>query len=526
MAGMELGQAFVQIIPSAEGIEGKITQALGGEVSSAGEKSGKGFSSALAKGLIGGAAAVGTAAAGMVSGIVNGAKGVAEYGDNIDKMSQKIGISAESYQKWDYVMQRAGTSVDNLKVGMKTLSTAAESGSDAFDKLGISQEQIASMSQEQLLEATIKGLSGMEEGAERTALATQLLGKAGMDLGPLLNEGTEAIEEQMKMAEDYGMIMSDESIAASAAFQDSMTTLQMTLGGVKNSLLSEFLPSMTEVTDGLAMVMSGDQGGVALISQGIQDFINNISQMLPTLAEVGGQLLQTLGQAIMDHLPELVTVATNLIVNFVMYIVQNLPQILSAAVQIITALGSGLLQALPVLGSSLSQIVTSMIQPLKDAVSKFLSIGGDIMKGLADGIKNGASAVIDGIKNTVKNAIDTAKSWLGIKSPSKVFREEIGKNMMLGMAEGIVQNQRAVEDALDGVSMDAVASVKQSVALDASSIYGVSSIGSRLDRAAEKTDQNVQVNVTLQGDTAKLFKVVRKENSKFKTSTGRTAFDY
>lgn len=484
MAGMELGQAFVQIIPSAEGIEGKITQALGGEVSSAGEKSGKGFSSALAKGLIGGAAAVGTAAAGMVTGIVNGAKGVAEYGDNIDKMSQKIGISAESYQKWDYVMQRAGTSVDNLKAGMKTLSTAAESGSDAFDKLGISQEQIASMSHEQLLEATIKGLSGMEEGAERTALATQLLGKAGMDLGPLLNEGTEAIEEQMKMAEDYGMIMSDESIAASAAFQDSMTTLQMTLGGVKNSLLSEFLPSMTEVTDGLAMVMSGDQGGVALISQGIQDFINNISQMLPTLAEVGGQLLQTLGQAIMDHLPELVTVATNLIVNFVMYIVQNLPQILSAAVQIITALGSGLLQALPALGTSILQIINAMIQPLKNAVTQFLSIGGDIMRGLANGIKSGASAVVDGIKNTVKNAIDTAKNFLGIKSPSKVFRDEIGKNMMLGMAEGILQNQKSVEDALGGITMDAVASVKQNVVLDTSTLYGESSIGSKSGRTS------------------------------------------
>ena len=160
--GTELATAYIQIVPTTEGIEGKITEALGGEADkagiAAGNTAGKSFASSMAKGIAVGAAAVGAAAASLVSSIANSAVKVSEYGDNVDKMSQKIGISAESYQKWDYVMQRAGTSVDNLKTGMKTLVSAAQSGSEAFDQLGISQEQIASMSQEQLLEATIKSL--------------------------------------------------------------------------------------------------------------------------------------------------------------------------------------------------------------------------------------------------------------------------------------------------------------------------------------------------------------------------------
>jgi hypothetical protein len=75
---------------------------------------------------------------------------VAQYGDQIDKMSQKMGLSAEAYQEWDAVMQHSGTSMEAMKASMKTLANAAETNSAAFGELGISQEQLASMSQEEL----------------------------------------------------------------------------------------------------------------------------------------------------------------------------------------------------------------------------------------------------------------------------------------------------------------------------------------------------------------------------------------
>jgi hypothetical protein len=57
---------------------------------------------------------------------------VASYGDNIDKMSQKMGMSASAYQEWDAVMQHSGTSMETMKSSMKTLANAAETGNDAF----------------------------------------------------------------------------------------------------------------------------------------------------------------------------------------------------------------------------------------------------------------------------------------------------------------------------------------------------------------------------------------------------------
>ena len=553
-SGTELATAYVQIVPSTEGIEGKISEALSGAAdtagSSSGIKAGGSFASAMAKGIAGGAAAVGAAAASITSAIVGNAVKVSEYGDHIDKMSQKIGISAESYQKWDYVMQRAGTSVDNLKAGMKTLTTAAASGSDAFEKLGISQEQLKSMNQEQLLEATIKGLAGMEEGAERASLATELLGKAGMDMGPLLNSGTEAIEEQMKMAEDYGMVMSDEAVAASAVFQDSLTTFKGTISGMKNSVFAEFLPSMSSVLDGLAMVFAGNEDGMELVSEGIEKFISKIGEILPHVLEIGGEILQTLAGAIMEHLPDLVDSATGILTQLVTTIVEHLPEIISAAVQIVGSLVSGLMQALPQiiqaawnlmtsLGGGISEkipevvnklpeLITKMVNKLKEAVSEFVSIGGDIMAGLARGIANGISNVVKGIGDALGSVVSAAKSKLGIASPSKMFRDELGKNIMLGMAEGITENAKAVKDALNDVSGLATAHIQHELAFSGSDLKSGGSYNAMSDLAyiLNNSKDNINVNVVLQGDASKIFKVVRKENTKFRTSTGNSAFSY
>lgn len=295
-----------------------------------------------------GIAAITAGTAMVARGFVKATKATADYGDKVDKMSQKIGISAEAYQKWDYVMRRAGGNVDSLKMGMKTLSKQAESNSDAFQKLGMSQEQVQNSSQEQLFTDTVKALSKMEAGTERTALATQLLGRAGADLGPLLNQGSKAIEEQMDIAEKYGMVMPDAAVKASAAFKDSLTTLQMTFQGLRNRLMGEFLPSITEVTDGLAKVFAGDMSGTKDIEKGINDFIGNIRKVLPEIVKIGGSILRPLLDSVLKGLP------------------QAMPAIIDLGVKIIIALTNALVQSAPLLIDGLFQIIKSTIKALAD----------------------------------------------------------------------------------------------------------------------------------------------------------------
>ena len=406
----------------------------------------KGFGGKMSKAMKVGTAAVAALGAGTVllsKKLVDGAKDVAKYGDHVDKMSQKIGISSDAYQKWDYVMKRAGGNVDSLKMGMKTLSQQAEKGSDAFQKLGISQEEVGNLSKEELFEKTVKGLSEMEEGTERTALATQLLGRAGADMGPLLNQGSDAIEEQMEIAEKYGMVMPEEAVKASAAFEDSMTTMQMTAQGLKNRLLGEFLPSMTKITDGLALMFTGDMSGLDDVVEGIKGFIGKIGEMAPKVLEAGGKIIGELVKGLVEKIPEILATGSKLFANLltglqnslknaqpvVTQIIQgianffasNAPQLLTTALTLMATLAQGLIKAIPTLIAS----IPTIIKGLADAFTNYdwTETGKSIIVALGKGISSAASvlksvltAPIRGARDVISNgfraAKDKAVSWM------------------------------------------------------------------------------------------------------------------
>ena len=301
---------------------------------------GNSLSSGLSKGAkvaTAGVMAVGTAVAVTGTKMIKSAKETAEYGDHIDKMSQKLGISAEAYQKWDYVAKISGTSIDGLKMGFKTLTNTIDKANQGdktaienFKRVGMSMDDLKGKSKEDIFKTTIESLQNMEDATERSAMANKLLGRAGMELGPMLNSEKGSIDELMKTAEDYGMVMSDKAVKASAKFQDSLTTMGMTFTGLKNRMMGEFLPSMTQVTDGLALVFKGDtEQGIEKINEGITNFIGKMSEIAPKVLELGGNIIMTLATAILQNLPQLLTTGTQIALELLQGIINAVPSIIA-----------------------------------------------------------------------------------------------------------------------------------------------------------------------------------------------------
>ena len=404
-----LGQAYVQIVPSADGITNSISNVLSGPADTAGQeagtKFGDSFGSKLKTGLM--AAGAGFAALGAAGAAALGKSisDVSKYGDHVDKMSQKIGFSAEGFQKWDYVLNRAGTSIDSMAPVMKTLSNAAVSNSKAFQELGISQEEVANMSQEELFGKTIVALSGMEEGAERTALASKLLGRGATELAPLLNGGTEAIEEQMKMAEEYGMVMSDDAVKASADFVDAQTTLQGTLTGLKNKVTADFLPAATDVVNGLAMMASGDfMGGFELIKEGVGEFIGNIASKVPDMIAKGGEMLAGFIQGLTEKIPKLATSAAEAIRSFAEGFGQNSEggsELIQKAGELMLSLGQALMDAAGIIFPALIEAIWAFFSN-----TDWLGLSLTVAQNLFDGFLTILPQAIDFIGNFVANVLD------------------------------------------------------------------------------------------------------------------------
>jgi hypothetical protein len=463
-------------------------------------KKGAGFAKGLGKAFGGAAKVVGaisTAAIALGGAFVKGAMDVADYGSEVNDMSQKLNMSAKGFQEWKYILGQSGVDIGVLQGGMKKLSESAVAGSESFKTLGISQDDLSKLSTEELFNKTITQLSSMEAGNERTALAADLFGRSATELLPILNEGAGGIEAMRKQAEDYGLVMSDEAIAASDAFGDSVSLMQQTLTGMKNRMMGEFLPSLTLVTDGLAKLFTGDTSGLDSINKGIGQFVDKISQAMPQIIEVGGSILQALATAIMQNMPLLVTAAFDLISQFAGFVLENIPMLLETALAILTTLALGITEQAPTLIPAIVETFLTIIDTLINNIPLLVSAASQLMTGLAQGLTiaipllvneiptiilalvnaivanlpmllQSAGDIIAALAIGLVNAIPVLLKALPeiLKAIVKGFKElapkikEIGKNMIEGIWAGIKDSVQWMKDKIKGWVGDVMAFIK------------------------------------------------------------------
>ena len=369
---IEVARAFVTIVPSMEGSQATITKELTGVTTEASEKAGKEggskFGEKFAGAVKGASVAIGAALTAATAGVVatgkafvDSAKNVAAYGDNIDKMSQKMGISAKSYQEWDFIMQHAGASIDSLKMSMKTLATAAVNGSDAFTALGISQEQLASMSQEEIFNATISALQNVEDETQRTALASKLLGRGATELGALFNMSAEETEALRQQVHDLGGVMSDEAVKDAATFQDEMQNMNTAMDGMKRNMMSNFLPGMSDAMKGLSKVFAGDKSGIGQIRSGLESVIANVTALAPDFFALAETLMMSLIEGFGPMLPSLTSTIFSVLIQAITTVTTMTPQMMPSIIAGLQGIMMALLKAMPVIFSGLTELIMSIV---------------------------------------------------------------------------------------------------------------------------------------------------------------------
>lgn len=425
---IEVAKAYVTIVPSMEGSQKTIKTEMGLAVEPAakevGEKSGKHLGETMAKGLKATGAAIGAAMAAATAGVVatgkafiNAANDVASYGDNIDKMSKKMGVSSTFFQEFDFIAQHAGTSMESLKTSMKTLANAAVNGSDAFKQLGISQEEVANLSQEDLFRRTITALQGVEDTTTRTALASKLLGRGATELGALFDMSAEETEALRQQVHDLGGVMSDEAVKAAATYQDEMQNMQTSLTGVKNNLMSQFLPGISSVMQGLSKVFSGDQSGMGAITKGIQSVIQNITAMAPQFITIISTIVNSLITAFGPMLPQLVSALFGFITQVLTTFTTMIPQLTPVITMGLQGIAQALLTCLPVLIQGLMGVITGIVTWLSsgDNVKTFVDGILQLVSTLAEGFADMLPILLPAIVNIIGQIADSLTEPKNVK---------------------------------------------------------------------------------------------------------------
>ena len=222
-----------------------------------------------------------------------------------------------------------------------------------------------------------------------------------------------------------------------------------------------------------------------LMSQGatlILGLINAITANLPALITVGASIIATLVSSLAEQLPQLIPAAFNMVLTLVESLIDNLPQIIMSGLKLMEGLAQGIANAIPqvaakapvIIGKLASTIITnlpkivqtgvkiitqlavglvqgipallgkipSMISQIKNAFTSvnWGSVGMNIISGIASGISSAVGSLISAATSAASSALDAIKSKLGIHSPSRVFRDQVGKMMALGMGIGFEKN--------------------------------------------------------------------------------------
>jgi phage-related protein len=216
-------------------------------------------------------------------------------------------------------------------------------------------------------------------------------------------------------------------------------------------LITEHLPDI--LNDGIAMITSLANGllealpeVISSIGEILVELVGYILENIPTIIDAGMKLISNLAKGLLDNLPEVLSSIGKILVKLLAKIAENMPKIYESGYELIGKFVSGLIKAVPKVISAIVDMIKSMVSEFKNY--DWISIGGNIVSGIVNGLKNGISSIVSAAQEVASSALNAAKSYLGIASPSKRARDEIGKWIPKGVAVGIETNLDDVSDAM------------------------------------------------------------------------------
>ncbi|GHT12332.1 hypothetical protein FACS1894170_07020 [Planctomycetales bacterium] len=183
------------------------------------------------------------------------------FGDKIEKMSHRVGMSARSLSELAYAAQINGTSIETLEGAITKMSrklAEARMGNDtareAFERLGLSINDLSKMSPEKRFEAVVGALGKVKDANIKTALTMDIFGKSATQLMPMINGGTEALRKMRIEARELGYSMSDEDVKAAADLTDAITRLKTAFIGIAMTIGKTVAPTLTSLANSFVKV--------------------------------------------------------------------------------------------------------------------------------------------------------------------------------------------------------------------------------------------------------------------------------
>ena len=514
--GIELAKAYVQIVPSAEGIQGSISRIMGGEASSAGESAG----TLLGTKLVGTLKKV-IAAAGigkMISDSLNLGGALQQSIGGVETLFKESADTVKAYAAQayrtvglsanDYMEQTTSFAASLLSSVSKDTNAAAQLANmamvdmaDNANKMGTDMASIQNAYQGfakqnyTMLDNLKLGYGGTQAEMQRLLTDAEKLSGVHYELGNLADmySAIHVIQTEMDItgttAKEAAITLTGSFAAMKAATQnvlgdwstgaDLTAPMQALADTARTFLQGNLLPMIGNVLAGIPQLVYGLvpevlQTGTELVSslaagfaQGIPAFL---STALPQLLSFTEELRANAGQfvdaglncitqllnGLIAGLPQLISYVPDIIINIAGIINDNMPKILAQGVSIIVHLIAGIIQAVPSLLANWKKILQAVLSVI--SAINWLNIGKNILTSVANGVKSMGSSMLTAFKGGFSSALSWIKSL-----PSQAVKW--GKNLIQSFIKGLTGKGNMVSNAATavtaGISLAETASGKQ-----------------------------------------------------------------
>lgn len=449
--------------------------------------------------------ALGDAIKDVANGIKEAYTGSVKWADDLATLSTITGISTETLQEYEYMAGLIDTDIDTITGAMtkltRNMNTAREgtgASAEAFQKLGVAVTDAdgSLRDNEEVFNEIIAKFEEMPDGAERDAIAMQLMGKSAQDLNPLIAAGADKLAALRQEAHDTGYVMSDEMMSGLLDSADAADRMTARMDGLKRQLSANLAPAVTQLQqklielfakvdwDTVTTKITGMVDGFSQFCTWVQENSNLILSLFAGIAagfaafEVGSLItsvisiltqfgtVQAAVNAIMAANPLLlIASAIAVVVAGIVLLIANWEEVKAVALEVWAALVEGVTTAWTNITTAVTGIADgirdkfveiksqmgtwvqeNIIQPVKDKIAEFKNIGHNLVEGLWNGINDKVAWIKSKISGFVGDIEAWFKSKLGIASPSK-HTYWMGEMLMEGLANGIGDNVRTITSA-------------------------------------------------------------------------------
>lgn len=379
---------------------------------------------------------------------------ITDMSDNINKMgsdAQSVQNAYQGFAKANYTM------LDNLKLGyggtkeeMQRLLTDAEkisgikydisSYADIVDAIHVVQTEMG------ITGTTAKEAATTIEGSAnsmKSAWSNLLTGMSNenLNLGDLVQNVVDSVGAFAGNLIPRLQIMLPR-------FAEGLTQLVNGLAPYVGPAMETLLPSLVQGIGGLVSgVVQALPMAVEAVSEVVPMLVEQLTSLLPQIVSAGGEIIVSLAGGIGENLPALIPAAVDAVIEVASGLVANIDKLIIAAGQLIGGLAQGLIEAIPRLVYRLPEIISAIGAGLLKGMASIGMVGQQLVEGLWNGIKNAGQWLYDKLSGWVSGIIGWIKDFFGIRSPSKVIADEVGKFIPPGIPLGVEQAMpRAMRD--------------------------------------------------------------------------------